>query len=405
MPEHTGTRLARIAEKLAAVADSDRPLSLPEEEHGYRLGACLPEEEVAAFEAAHGVDLPEEYRRFLIEVGDGGAGPSYGLAPLADACSPGRCGTGHLARPSAYRPGVRYRQYWDGWDFYDMARAGHDFVADGTLTVVNHGCTLTTQLIVSGPSRGRLFNVDTDGIGPYVLEDEDFLAWYERWLDELTAGYRLDWFGEYLPGDEPVLVTILTEDPSPDRRTRAARSLIKLPYACDATNRIVLSEAAVEAFVQALRADPDPMVRREILRFGRDHGVLELAEAARDVLSAPEPAVRNAAIRTLTALGHADLVGLATSLLSDPVAEVRRAAVEALGQSGGADLRPMLADESHLVHGPSLQTVTASDALMLADQPDDGVCHAAADTARPRTGEPTPEPFTRWPADPWVVVP
>jgi hypothetical protein len=64
------------------------------------LNPPLAEAAAVAFEAEHRVRLPEGYREFVTMLGNGGAGPYYGLLSLE------RCAqdSGLLSRPSPLRP-------------------------------------------------------------------------------------------------------------------------------------------------------------------------------------------------------------------------------------------------------------------------------------------------------------
>lgn len=240
MSDADQVRLERIAGKLGV------------ETHGFELGPPLPEDVVADFERRHDVVLPSAYRLFVTELGNGSAGPGPGLSRLASCCGHRR--SGHLAQPSPYLPGPRYLGDWE--QRYEAPPSQDRIFMPGTLEVASHGCSLVTRLIVTGPARGRLINLDYEGpIGPYVVEDADFLAWCERWLDEAAAGYDVGWFGEGLPLDEPELVAVLDGDPSPARRARAGSSLLSLP---------MVSDSAWSALVGAVTTDGDAAVRASL---------------------------------------------------------------------------------------------------------------------------------------------
>lgn len=53
--------------------------------HLYHLNDPLKIEAVEAFERKHNIELPEDYRRYLTEFAEGGAGPAYGVYRLEDS--------------------------------------------------------------------------------------------------------------------------------------------------------------------------------------------------------------------------------------------------------------------------------------------------------------------------------
>ncbi|MFC7246025.1 HEAT repeat domain-containing protein [Catellatospora aurea] len=328
-------RLGRTATKLGLVtASPDRWQHVfGVEAHGFQLNPPLAEETVTLFESDHGVDLPEAYRRFVTRLGDGGAGPDYGLLPLGDDVSD------KLAAPSVIEPGLERLEHWSE-QFYKADVSPWQ----GTLTVVDHGCTVRTLLIVTGPWRGRLVHADVDGrFGPYMLEDEDFLAWYERWLDELTEGCDVGMFGwQKLPGDEDFLRTALASDPSPSRRERAARSLAALPE---------LSRDGWHALLAA-SSDTDPLARQEVVEMVAKVKMPGAEALIRAALADPDPRVRKEAVQGLNKVGVADREQMLRQMLTDPDVAVVNSALWPLASARTlrlADLTPLLehADSLH----------------------------------------------------------
>ena len=53
----------------------------------YEMNEPMALSELERFEEENGIELPEDYRGFLLEVANGGAGPGYGLYSLADSMS------------------------------------------------------------------------------------------------------------------------------------------------------------------------------------------------------------------------------------------------------------------------------------------------------------------------------
>jgi hypothetical protein len=144
---------------------------------GVSLGPPLTERDVQAFEVMHGIDLPEPYRWFLTNVGNGGNGPpGYDLAPLNDA----RCERGE-PNPSIARP----YPLTEPWLWEDDEDPDDDLIdaaySYGRVWLGTDGCGGQWVLIVKGEARGEVWFVCGEGAGP-AEPRQDFLEWYADWL-------------------------------------------------------------------------------------------------------------------------------------------------------------------------------------------------------------------------------
>jgi hypothetical protein len=151
--------------------------------HRYSLNPPLAESEVTAFEARHGLSLPEDYRAFLLQVGDGGAGPYYGLFRLDRSHLPAQDGEdllpGFLA--GAFPHERSWNELGDGSpkaekEYFDPAHIR------GSLKLSHQGCGYMVRLVLNGPQRGTLWEdgrCSDMGITPFA---PGFAAWYLQWL-------------------------------------------------------------------------------------------------------------------------------------------------------------------------------------------------------------------------------
>jgi SMI1 / KNR4 family (SUKH-1) len=207
-------RLARLA------AESDAGKIFGSGSHRWQLEPPLSAAELAEVEAQLQVELPGEYRSFLLEAGRGGAGPAYGLFPLrrvdgrwqweGDGASLTDLDT--LSQPfphvEAFNPADGLPDPPDE-DDYDSVEAfneaeyayweQHNMVvyrpehSIGLLSPCHFGCALRAALVVSGPARGQMWADDTaDGEGFEPVRDDagtplGFARWYRRWLDDAEA--------------------------------------------------------------------------------------------------------------------------------------------------------------------------------------------------------------------------
>src|SRR5262245_24779674 len=141
------------------------------------MNSTIAEQQLSAFESRHRIVLPTGYRRFLLEVGNGGAGPGYGLEPLDTEAT--------LDFVAEQFP-LDKLWIWDAEDLQpDPLRI--DACRHGWIKIGTEGCGLDWVLIVSGSQRGNVWSIDDQGAQP-CAPGRSFLSWYLLWLKWAHSG-------------------------------------------------------------------------------------------------------------------------------------------------------------------------------------------------------------------------
>lgn len=180
--------------------------------HRFQLNDPLPEQAVLAFEKLYDVTLPLEYRHFITMIGDGGAGPFYGVFPLGkwDGSGSGledwREGEGLIGVLPEPFP---FDQEWNDLrgkppdellesDEEDYERQFDAFekrywgssILNGAIPICHEGCALRIWLVLTGDQRGRIWRdtrAEYTGLKPLCLSHgtpATFSSWYREWLED-----------------------------------------------------------------------------------------------------------------------------------------------------------------------------------------------------------------------------
>jgi len=189
--------------------------------HGYRLNRPLSEAQVAAFEGQCRVRLPADYRLFLTEVGNGGAGPFYGVDRLGELEGrpwQGNMAVGDLSAPFPHREAWNLpASFWDQKPNGDIqrpeeeeytlseeweARLNREYwapaIMNGAIPICHLGCAQWHWLVVTGERSDEVWaddRVDERGIWPLRGRDGrplTFASWYTGWLDHALFSLGCD---------------------------------------------------------------------------------------------------------------------------------------------------------------------------------------------------------------------
>jgi uncharacterized protein (TIGR02996 family) len=160
--------------------------------HQYRLNPPLPVKRVKQIEARIGCRLPEQYRLFVTELADGGAGPDYGIQPLEGLMD------------ASVDPEWLFslaRRFRAPTSLAEGREIGYS--SPGALPICESGCGARYNLILSGTEKGHVWSTSDNGEWFPALFDQsrlsgdeaaalqapkemklEFLDWYLQWLDE-----------------------------------------------------------------------------------------------------------------------------------------------------------------------------------------------------------------------------
>lgn len=147
------------------------------------MGECLTENEILEFEKACNIRLPEAYRIFLQEIGDGCKMlDGFYLNSLKD-----------IEKKDLSQPFMLQEAFiWE--DENVTENQIRELTGNGHIELIDIGDCITYELLVSGKMQGEVWNFTDVGVQP-CCERQDFLGWFELWLDEQN---EVDYFKDYV---------------------------------------------------------------------------------------------------------------------------------------------------------------------------------------------------------------
>jgi hypothetical protein len=197
---------APVAASLQRLASTDpRWLRFGAAHHRYQLRPPLSQARLAEIEAAAQLRLPEDYRDFVLALGDGGAGPYYGILALDQPAQLGQlggdCGLG--AGPTSTAPASAPTSPAPG---EASAPTSAPALWRGVVALCHLGCGYLAYLVIAGPRRGQVW-LDAAPVGVVACIAPHFISFYTGWLSALEQG---EWPAAHVPPGRCALAQALS---------------------------------------------------------------------------------------------------------------------------------------------------------------------------------------------------
>lgn len=164
--------------------------------HQYKLNPAIKGNIIETFERVHSICLPESYRLFITNIGDGGAGPCYGLYSFQKAIelSVDADAGVWLADefPLTNQDVDNYFQHCqqceDEGETDLIKKITMPDPLPNMLCLAEYGCNCFYILVVNGEQKDTVWLIDGDNntISPVLNEykkQRTFIDWYGSWLD------------------------------------------------------------------------------------------------------------------------------------------------------------------------------------------------------------------------------
>lgn len=220
-------QIRRIKKKLKIAKKTDKQLKVfGAKSHKYLIHKPIDESHLVDFEKEYHVSLPNCYTTFLTEIGNSGcsylhsaAGPFYGIYPFGKNIGElTEYPQEYLCQAVKIYPTMT-NEYWA--ELIQRIEEDDDISDDeyerelgkiyaGILPIGSQGCTYLHGLLLNGSYKGKVVNLNLDLQQPHFTYEDNFLDWYERWLDEVISGDLLadgpTWFGYSMGGTDQELI-------------------------------------------------------------------------------------------------------------------------------------------------------------------------------------------------------
>ncbi|CAM1341951.1 SMI1/KNR4 family protein [Tenacibaculum amylolyticum] len=176
--------------------------------HKYILNSPLDLQELNDFEKTYEIVLPETYKTFLSEIGNGGleyknsvvgnsgAGPDYGIFKLGH---PSQfivdTSLNYLKKVPYFNENITEKEWDRIYNEMDDNISDEDYDKEvakaysGILNIGFSGCSGYLGIILNGKNKDRVVHTyDEIEYCPHFVQEMNFLDWYENWLNDIISG-------------------------------------------------------------------------------------------------------------------------------------------------------------------------------------------------------------------------